>query len=449
MVLILNIIESFIKIFNNSKNEKGLRKMLSSRAITKMQAIAIIAVVIIAAIVGSLAYYISAPPPPPKKEEIVIGCSIGLTGRYAETGRFCLNGIMLWSEWINAQGGIYVKEYGRKLPVRIIYYDDKSEKETAVKLYEKLCTEDKVDFTLGPYASDMVFAASPISDKYKRICISYMGASESIFERGLKYVIGVLTPASLYFDTTLRMAATLDPKPRTVAILHTTELFSITAAKGAEKIAKELGFEVVYMEGYEKDAKDLTPLLSKAKALKAEILLGATYFPDSVLMVRQCKEIDYNPKIYSLLIGPLLKDFYDVLGKDAEYVFGSSEWEVGAGYKPDFGPTPKEFAEMHVKRYGYIPSYHAAAAFAGCLILQKGIEEAGSLDNDKVRETLGKLKFTTLFGPWQIDPKTGLQIAHRNVLTQWQKGKLVVVYPYEIAEAKLLYPTPTWAERAK
>src|SRR5574341_625431 len=68
---------------------------------------------------------------------------------------------------INEQGGIGVRDQGGKLPVRIIYYDDKSDPKTSVKWYEKLATDDKVDFFLGAPASPIAYAATAVAEKYQ------------------------------------------------------------------------------------------------------------------------------------------------------------------------------------------------------------------------------------------------------------------------------------------
>jgi branched-chain amino acid transport system substrate-binding protein len=88
-----------------------------------------------------------------------------------------------------------------------------------------------------------------------------------------------------------------------------------------------------------------------------------------------------------------------------------------------------------------------ASGAAAVLILVKAIEKAQSLDPMAVRKVLGEMHLITFFGEYKIDPVTGIQIAHKMILVQWQKGNLVVVWPPEVAKSKLVFPIPTWAEK--
>ena len=68
------------------------------------------------------------------KDDIRIGFSMALTGPYAPAAKGQMEAYLLWEEQVNKKGGIFVKEFGKKLPVKLVYYDDKSEAETAVKV---------------------------------------------------------------------------------------------------------------------------------------------------------------------------------------------------------------------------------------------------------------------------------------------------------------------------
>ena len=88
----------------------------------------------------------------------------------------------LWVETVNAQGGIYVKEYGKKIPVEIIRYDDKSDPGMAVRLTEKLLLQDKVHFILPPWGTASNFAIAPIITKYKSPVIGITVSSVKLKE---------------------------------------------------------------------------------------------------------------------------------------------------------------------------------------------------------------------------------------------------------------------------
>jgi branched-chain amino acid transport system substrate-binding protein len=425
-------------------------------AITRTQTIGIVVAVIVIIVAATAAWYffLRPPPPPPAPEKIKVGLSISLSGKYARKGEYSLQAIQLWADWVNEQGGIYVEEYKKKIPVEIVYYDDKSEKETAITLYEKLILEDKVHVSLCPYSSTLTYAITPVTDKYKMIAIAHGAASVKIYERGLKYVVQVISPSTFYVADSLRL---LDEyledhpelsKPK-VAIIYAKTEFPMACAEAARDAAGELGFEVVLYEGYPKKftAAEIVALLEKAKAAGAGVLVGGGYLPDAVEIAKQMKAHDINFKFVSLLVGVAMPDFYEALGEDAEYFTGPTQWERGVKFEVNYGPSAEWFVEQIREKYGVEPEYHHAEAFAGCLMLQWGIERAGSLDSTMIREALNDIDIVTFFGPCRIDPETGMQIAHKMVIIQWQNGEKEIVYPTEVATSELVYPMPAWAER--
>jgi branched-chain amino acid transport system substrate-binding protein len=168
---------------------------------------------------------------------------------------------------------------------------------------------------------------------------------------------------------------------------------------------------------------------------------AATYFDDAVGLTRQMKELNVNPKMYGVTVGGDLPEFYDTLRGNAEYIYGATQWEPTLPY-----PGNKEFFEAYKKDFNHEPSYHSAAGYAGCLIYAEAVKRANALDADKVREQLLKLETKTMFGDYKVDAD-GFQVAHKMVTFQWQNEKKVTVWPDEMAQGKLRYPTPAWNQR--
>jgi len=405
--------------------------------------IAIITVLVIVVLISGCI----SQPTVTERESIKIGFSMSLSGKYMRTGEYSLEAIQTWVENVNEDGGIYVNEYGKKLKVSPVWYDDKSDKETAIRLYEKLILDDKIDIALCPYSSALTFATTPITDKYGIVTFSHGGASNAIFERGLKYVVQVLTPTTGYLADIVEIVSTLDPKPETVAAIYENTEFPKSCAEAAKIKAEELDMNVILDEGYPVGVTDLSSLLTKIKSKNPDMIMGGGYLPDGLLIIRQMKELNINVNLIALLVAPPMPDFVSALGKDADYIFGPTQWEKGVEYTIDYGPTGEEFVSVIREKWGHDPEYHHAEAYAACLVLQKTIEEAGTLDSNSIRETVNNLDFTTFFGRFNIDPETGLQTGHKMVIIQIQDGERRIVSPSEVAEAAAMYPMPTWSER--
>ena len=375
----------------------------------------------------------SLPLPADAQTPIKIGASMSVTGTYAKPGSYQKEGYDVCIDELNGKGGLL----GRK--VELVIYDDQSQPATAVKLYEKLITEDKVDAVMGPYSSAVSEAVANVTEKYKKVMVAPLAATTSIFKKGRKYIFMVITPAENYLDGLIDMAAKRGLK--TVAIINEDTLFPKASAAGTAEAAKKRGMQVVLQEAYPKGNTDFSALLVKIKAANPDVIAAGTYFDDAVAITRQMKELNVNPKMFGLTVGGDLPEFYDLLKQNAEYIYGSTQWDESLPY-----PGQKEFLAAYTKKFKHEPSYHAAAGYAGCLIYGEAVKRAGTLDADRVREQLLKMEIKTAFGDYKVEPD-GFQVAHKMVMLQWQDGKRVVVWPDELASGKMRYPTPEWGKR--
>ena len=366
---------------------------------------------------------------------IRIGASLSLTGTYAKLGKNQQEGYQLCQKDLNAKGGLL----GRK--VEFVVYDDQSLPPTGVRLYEKLITEDKVDAVMGPYSSPITEAVANVTEKYKKVMVSPLAATTSIFKKEprRKYIFMVVSPAEIYLEGLVDMAAKRGLK--TVAVINEDTLFSKAAAAGAIDLAKKKGMHIVFQEAYPKGNADFSGLLTKLKATNADVIAAATYFDDAVALTRQMRELNVNPKMYGVTVGGDLPEFYDTLKGNAEYIYGATQWEPVLNY-----PGNKEYFESYKKEFGHEPSYHSTAGYSGCLVYAEAVKRAGSIDPEKVREQLLKLEMKTAFGDYKVD-QDGFQLAHKAVTFQWQKEKKVVVWPDDLAQGKALFPTPPWTSR--
>ncbi|HYS94127.1 MAG TPA: amino acid ABC transporter substrate-binding protein, partial [Candidatus Acidoferrales bacterium] len=308
---------------------------------------------------------------------IKIGASLSLTGTYAKPGTYQKEGYEVCADELNAKGGLL----GRK--VEFVMYDDQSSTQTAQRLYEKLITEDKVDVVMGPYSSAITESVAGITEKYKKVMVSPLAATTSIFRQGRKHIFMVISPAEVYLEGLVDMAAKRGLK--TIAIVNEDTLFPKATVAGTAELAKKRGLQIVLQEAYPKGNTDFSALLVKIKAANPDVLAAATYFDDAVAITRQMKELNVNPKMFGVTVGGDIPEFYTLLKQNAEYVYGSTQWDEALPY-----PGQKEFLAAYAKKFKHEPSYHAAAGYAGCLIYAEAAKRAKSLDSDLVRAELLK-----------------------------------------------------------
>lgn len=390
----------------------------------------------------SIAIPCGAAQPP-----IKIGASVSQTGSFSALGQNQFRGYQLCVKRANDKGGLL----GRK--IELVTEDDKSDAAAAVRIYESLITDKKVDAILGPYGSPNADAVAEVSEKHHMPMIAPLASATAIFKKGRKYVFMVQSPAETWFEGLLDIASKRGLK--TVAVMFEDTIFTKAAASGAVETAKRKGLTVVVNEAYPKGTADFTAILTKVRAANPDVLIAGTYFEDAVAITRQLKTLDINPRVFAVTVGGDLPKFYETLGKSAEYVYGTTQWDPSlitlraGGLIPVARQYPgaKEFVEEYQKMFpGADLSYHSAGGYSGCEILHEAIRRAGSLDKEKVREALLKLEMNTVFGPFRVDAG-GFQVGHKALLIQWQDGKKAIVAPEELAADKPRIPTPEWSKR--
>ena len=380
---------------------------------------------------------------------IKIGAAVSLTGKLAYEGREVKRGYEVWEDWVNSHGGIDAG--GKNYEVKMVYYDDESAPVRGAKLTEKLITQNKVDFLFGPFSSAITFATTAIGEKYKIITIAPAANAPSIYNRGYKYVFSVMQPATNLMTPLAYMAENLDPKPKTVAIIAANDLFPLSVAEGFKDKCKELGFEVVLFKKYPAGATDISSLLSQVRGLNPDILVDSGYTADCLMVIRQCKGLNINVKMYAFALGVEIPSFVQELGDDAEYAFGAYIWvpaTVMKGSDKVFGTT-QNFLQASKDKIGsdYVPTAQMAAGSAAGSLLQLAIEKANSIETEKVREALASLDVQLATGPAIAFNEKGENIKIAGAVVQIQNGKCLVVYPESFQENAPIYPTPEWKER--
>jgi branched-chain amino acid transport system substrate-binding protein len=292
---------------------------------------------------------------------------------------------------------------------------------------------------MGPYSAPLMEAAANVTEKYKKVMVSPLGSTTSIFRKGRKYVFMVVSPAEVYLEGLIDMAAKHGLK--TVALLNEDTPFTKSAARGAAEAARQKGLQVVFQEAYPRGHTDFSAVLTKLKALNPDVIAAATYFDDAVAITRQMRELNVSPRMFGVTVGGDLPEFYNLLKQNAEYVYGATPWEASLPY-----PGQREFREGYKNKFGREPVYHSAAGYAGCAIYLDAVKRAGGVDSDTVRAGLLALSTRTAFGDYRVD-EDGFQVAHKMVILQWQDGKKVTVWPDDLANGKARFPTPPWGQR--
>ncbi len=339
---------------------------------------------------------------------IIFGAAVSLTGSQSREGGLTRQGYDLWSDWINARGGIVINNV--KHPVQIAYEDDQSNANLSATLVQKLITTEKAQFILGPYGSTATATDAVVAERNGIPMVESNGAAQSIFSHGYKYTFGVLSPANKYLTGVIDMAATLSPQPTTIAMLAANDSFSLEVSKAVEDYATTKGMTVVFTKSYPAAAPDVSGLISQAKAANPDIVMNSGHLAESIAINKAAKQLGLNAKIFAYSVGPSTPDFISALGADANYVYDGSQWTPQVKYKPSFYLSVSDYVKAYQTKYNSTdpPDYHVA-----------------------------EIKFDS----------RGLNIYKPMVVEQIQNGTHYTVFPADVANGQPKYPTPSWSSR--
>jgi branched-chain amino acid transport system substrate-binding protein len=347
---------------------------------------------------------------------------------------------------VNGRGGIEVG--GVRHRVNLVVEDDQSRADLAGALAGELVRREGARFLLGPYGSDATTAVAAVAERLGVPHVASNGAALAIYGQGHRYTFGVLSPSDRYMTTVLDLAATLRPRPRTIAMLAADDSFSLEVAASVRAQAPARGFEVVLDERYPAGSTATTGLVARAAALAPDVLLNSGHLAEAVAIHRAARTLGLDARIFAYSVGPSTPDFVAELGPDADYVLVGSQWSPQVRYRPQLYVTTPEYVAAYKRTFRTLadPAYQTADATAAALALERAIEQAGSTRREAVRDALARLDVLTFYGRLRFDAR-GANVFKPMVVEQIQRSRRHTVYPADVADARVAYPTPPWSRR--
>ncbi len=369
---------------------------------------------------------------------IRVGVTVSVSGKFStEVGpfqRLC----KAWVDEVNRQGGIYLQKYGRKLPLKLITYDDRSDAATARRYYERLATLDRVHLLFGPYSSPLTFAASTASERHQVPFIAICANSPKVYNRGFQWIVCVIDAADRYTYRYWEMVKA-EKKARSVGFVVEDTLHPVGVYKGSRQLAEQAGLKVLAGEVLPADIGDFTPVILKLKKLNPDIVYVSSNIPFAVAFMKQAKELNLTPREFHCIHHSGV--FRQPLGDAADFVVGQSYWEPGMKYS-----NPQRFlallseARIGLDDYPWSPAYMMAFEIA-----EAALGQAGTLEPAVLMRTLKDLRITTIGGPiWFAENGVGTINTYPS---QIQSSKYQIIWPSEVATGKHIYPTPAWDQR--
>jgi branched-chain amino acid transport system substrate-binding protein len=370
-------------------------------------------------------------------EPIKVGASLPLTGEFSEPGKAAKQGYEVWEAMVNDSGGLID---GR--PVKMVIKDDQSNQNTIVADYNALISQDKVDLLLGTFSSLLNLPASTVAERNRMLYVEPAGGAPELFDRGFKYLFfAQQATADKQGDVWANWVVDLpaDQRPKTAAYPTLDDPFAQPTSEGIEKILKGAGIKTVYRETYTIDNPNLDGIANAIKSRKPDLVVNGATFEDGVGMVRALLKSGYTPKMFYQTTAPSLGDQYSkAIGKpNTEGIFYAVSHSKEAKT-----PGNPEFVAKYQEMFGgtEVPE-DAADAYATAEVLQKAVDEVGTIERSRQLELADWLRenqVDTILGPLSWDEQGRPE--GEFLVGQWQNGVPEIVLPEEAATTDKIIP---------
>ncbi len=381
-------------------------------------------------------------------KSIKITAVLSMTGKFSGMGEQIKPSYEIAIEKVNAEGGLYLKKYGKKFPLELRVLDDESDGLKTQTQLEVASSWGAVA-NLGGLGCTSFEMGTPIAMKNKMVWIGPGCGGWAPHQLGNKWMFSAFfkTPffSPLVFDMIKSMP---EPRPKKVAIFEINQLDCAEAVGYWKEAAKKNGFEIVFHQKYPAGTKDFSAMITGAKAAGAEISLAYPLPPFGPVIIKQMKELDWSPKVVYWSRAPEGAKFGPSLGKLSDYVTLPCAWS------PKFKMTGNDYLNaQYKKKMGRPSDLIVGSAYASAQILFNAIERAGSLDRKAVRDAMETTDMETVCGRISFSDQ-GWAKDRVIVALQWINGQQNIVYVNEAGRkygdqipVTPLKWQPKWSER--
>jgi branched-chain amino acid transport system substrate-binding protein len=381
--------------------------------------------------------------------EIKIGSLYASSGPFASISMPVYDTLKMWVDQTNASGGVFVKPFNKKIPVKLVSYDDQSSTATAATLYNQLITQDKVDLLVADSGSVLTSVAVPIAKEHKMFLFDVSGTGGTFFTKDNPYIALMADPVSTiwpkYIADFLNSTGVAEGI-KTVAILYATNDFTTTQANAVRGFIKDAGkLQIVYDQGVPTSTSNYTVLINNIAAKNPDAVLHLGYAGNDIAFFRNLQDSGQKFRfVFGIYPGEEQEELTKNVGAAGLMNVFSYVPPSAYNYAPNFGPTLEQFREMWDKALlpGVAFGANAVYGYMTGLVIERALATTESLDQMAIHNAVfalsGKLK--TMDGTFAVDDM-GAQTGEITPLGQLQddgKGglKLVVVYPPDLVNGK-------------
>jgi branched-chain amino acid transport system substrate-binding protein len=376
----------------------------------------------------------------------VIGASRPHSGRFQSFedtgfGVFYRN----WVEDVNARGGLWIEEYGRQLPIRLIRYDDTSDMGTMLMLTDRMMFDDQVDFIFPTCSSAMLTAQAEVTNQNGFFLFSAEGGASTIVENWQEFPYFFVTNAHSAHQVPAMRNLFVEQNIMSVFVVYLNDQHGMEYMSAVQRYFPPAGIEITNAVMIPPDIADLTPVVMDAMASGAQGFFLAGYAAQIYPLLEVAAGLDYRPDAMVFTTAITTDQFTRAFEDNPDIVEGV----MGFGtWVPHSNAVTQSFYDRFLEAFpGSIVDYWTHLYYEVIFeIFEEAIVTAGTLDNSAIAELLGSGHvFETSIGPvWYVQNSLAPE-AYLGHVIQWQDGipQLVDPGPGRTAEPRI--PMPPWS----
>jgi branched-chain amino acid transport system substrate-binding protein len=367
-----------------------------------------------------------------------------LTPVQMSVGQGITNAAKMAAEEINAAGGILGKK------IELFIGDTEGKPEKGITALKKLVMEDKVDVLVGEYSSGVSLAMQPFLPNYKIVFVTTGCASLALTDNvkkdygKYKYFFRNMINSDVrqqeWAFKFLKEFVNGGLGYKRFAILAENAKWTEDYAPNLKKALEGQGLEVPFLERFDVDIKDFSPIFSKIKSLKVQWIAQIISHAASIPLVKAWQ--DNKPAPMGLCdVQSMDSKFWEITG-------GASLYEVTYNFIARAPLTDRTIPmwDKYVKQFGTNPVYTTGFTYDSVYMLAEVIKQKKSVKSDDIINGLENISYKGVLHPQTgFDKQTHDLLEGRYVMpmVQWQAGgKQVVFWPDKYKTGA--YVKPEW-----
>jgi branched-chain amino acid transport system substrate-binding protein len=381
-----------------------------------------------------------AVAPASAQDKVKIGYAISKTGPNAGGASITqIPNYEMWVKDVNAKGGLMIG--GKRVPIEVVEYDDRSNSEEAVRAVERLVTQDKVDLLFPPWGTGLNLAVGPVFNKYGYPQLTFSAVTDRAPELAKRWPnsFWLLGTSKQYVDALadllkkMRSEGKIGPN---IAMISIADGFGIDLSQAARKSFTDAGFKLAYDKSYPIGTQDLSPLIGEAQRSGADTFVAFSYPPDTMALTEQSKVASYAPKVMFLGVGVGFPMYPQRFGANAEGIMSLGGWSKDNASTAAYAKKHEEMFKRGPDRWG------SQIGYSSLQMLEQAIERVGKIDRAAIIKELQTGTFDTVLG--KVKLVDNQMKDNYWLIGQWQDGFFVGVAPQRPGVGTPTVPKAPW-----